>query len=93
MIDIPSGPVLEQIAKFASHPEDTLTADQVKRVLTSYIAIYEGDEVGTVRHNPDTGEIAHRVSQDGVHMWRVTHPDGSQYNDMQGTLDWPTVNV
>ena len=46
-----------------------------------------GDAVGTIRKQDGTNAVAHRVLRaDGVPVWRVTMPDGSQYDDMQPTL-------
>jgi hypothetical protein len=86
----------EQIA----HPEvvhaistqmGDLTEEQVHRVLEAWNHVRAGDPVGTVRRGP-AGEIAHRVDHEGVHLWRVSAPDGSQYNDLQPTLPWPELS-
>jgi hypothetical protein len=91
MIDVPEDKVLEQIAQVASESEFPITTNQVAAVFTAYKNITGGDPLGTIRKNPETGEIAHRVNSEGLHLWRVSHPDGTQYNDLQPTLDWPEV--
>lgn len=93
MIEMPTDTVLERIASVASEADAPITANQAAAVLAAYINITGGDPVGTVRRNPDTGEVAIRASVDGLHMWRVSHPDGSQYNDLQPTMPWPEVTV
>lgn len=92
MIEIPEQRVLEQIAKVASEDGEPLNATHVVAVLAAYRAILSGDPLGVIRRNPETGEIAHRVNQDGLHMWRISHQDGTQYNDLQPTLDWPRID-
>jgi hypothetical protein len=92
MIEIPGQAALEQIAAVASEADAPLTANQVAAVLAAYGSILSGDPVGTVRRDPQTGAIAHRVSVDGLHMWRVSVPStGEQYNDVQPTLSWPMM--
>ena len=68
-----------------------LTEEQVSSVLATWNHLREGDPIGMVRRDPDTGSVAHRVSAEGVHIWRVSRPDGEQYNDMQPTLPWPVL--
>jgi hypothetical protein len=92
-IDIPERAVLEQIAAIASesgegHP---VTANQVACVLAAYRTIHQGDPPGTIRRDPETKAIAHRVAEGGVHLWRISAPDGDHWNDMSPTLEWPEV--
>jgi hypothetical protein len=47
--------------------------------------------VGTVLEEPGTGNIAVRVSDQGVPYWHVTGLDGSVSNDQQPTLAGWTV--
>jgi hypothetical protein len=69
-----------------------LTEEQVHAVLDSWNALRVGDPVGTIRRDAATGAIAHRVDLDGVHLWRISNPDGSQHNDMAATLpDWEQI--
>jgi hypothetical protein len=91
MIEMPGEAALNQIAQVASEADAPVTANQVAAVLSAYCAILDGDPVGTIRRNPDTGELAVRVNADGLHLWRVSHPQGGQYNDLQPTLPWPTI--
>jgi len=93
MIDIPDDKILEQIAQVASEQGQLLTRNQVAAVLTAYNNITGGDPIGTIRRHPDTGALAHRVVADGLHMWRISDPDGTQYNDLAPTLDWPQITV
>lgn len=93
MIEIPEKPTLDQIAQVASEEREPITSNQVAAVLAAYANIMGGDQVGTIRRNPENGAIAMRVSDNGLHMWRVSVPDGEQYNDLQPTLDWPVLTV
>lgn len=67
-----------------------LSPDQVDAVLSTWRTVLSGDPVGTVRRS-DSGAVAHRVAVDGIFLWRVTEPDGAQYNDMAPSLSWPAV--
>jgi hypothetical protein len=92
MIEIPENATLDQIAHLAAEKGETITRNQVSAVLAAYINVMEGDPVGMVRRDSETGALAVRVNADGVHMWRVSNPTtGEQYNDMQPTLDWPEI--
>ena len=70
---------------------DTATEEQIDKVLAALQTHQEGDPVGTVRRDDETGKVAHRISDTGVVMWRVSGPDGEQYNDTQSTLTWPVL--
>lgn len=93
MIDIPDDKTLQQIADVASEDGDPLTANHASAVLAAYKAILEGDPVGTIRQDPDTGAIAIRVVDNGLHLWRITPHDAPVYNDLQPTLPWPEVKL
>ena len=84
---------LEQIASVATEPdaEHTLTASEVAGVIAAYHNITSGDPIGTIRRDPVTGAIALKTSVDGLLLWRVSTPDGGQYNDLQPTLPWPIL--
>jgi hypothetical protein len=87
---------LEQIASVASEPdaEHPLTGKQVAAVIAAYHNVASGDPVGTMRRNPENGAIALKtMAADGMLIWRISVPDGSQYNDLQPTLTWPILEV
>jgi len=87
---------LEQIASIATEPdtEVPITANQVAAIIAAYHNVISGDPVGTMRRDPETGAIALKVAApDGLLMWRVSVPDGTQYNDLQPTLTWPLLGV
>lgn len=67
-----------------------LEASQVAAVMQTWRDVLDGDPVGTIRRSDD-GKVAHRVAADGIVLWRVTGPDGDQYNDMAPALAWPAV--
>jgi hypothetical protein len=92
VIEMPADAALEQIAKVASEADESLTVNQVAAVLAAYNNVMAGDPVGTLRRDPETGAIAMRANVDGLHMWRVSSPDGNQYNDLQPTLNgWDKI--
>lgn len=66
--------------------ENALTPEQVAQVLAAYNAVQAGEPLGTIARDPATGAVAHRVIADGVHMWRISKPDGTVWNDLSGTL-------
>lgn len=76
----------EVIAAIETQLGGELTTGQVRSVLSALNAIREGDPVGKVVRDPQTGMIAHRVSHLGVDQWRMSGPDGIQQNDLQPTL-------
>jgi len=85
---------LEQIASIASEEGEPLTGNQAAALIAAYHNVVSGDPVGTMRRDPETGAIALKVAApDGLLMWRVSVPDGTQYNDLQPTLTWPLLEV
>lgn len=70
---------------------DDVTEAQIDAVLAAQQAVAEGEPVGTVMREEDSGKIAHRVNDNGVVQWRVTGPDGECYNDLQPTLPWQVI--
>lgn len=70
-----------------------INEEQVAQVLTALNNVYDGPPVGTILHNPSTGEVAHRVSQNGVLIWRITDPQGGFSGDHRPTLDGFTVTL
>lgn len=82
----------EVVSAIETHLGGNVTAEQVRGVLSALSAIRDGDPVGKVVREAETGRIAHRVTYLGVDQWRVTGPDGELYNDMQPTLPgWETI--
>lgn len=79
----------KEVASVVAGHVKGLTAEQVQAVLDTYNTVQEGDPVGTVRRN-EAGHVAVRCEVDGLHMWKVTLPDGGQYNDMTA-LGWPVI--
>lgn len=87
--DITSDAVMERVAEVVG---DT-TPQKVAATIAAWHAIHEGDPVGTVRRDPETGAIAVRAEDGPMHLWRVSVPDGTQYNDLQPTLPWPIIHA
>ncbi|ALF00458.1 minor tail protein [Mycobacterium phage BoostSeason] len=81
----------EVVAAITQHLGEDMSAEQVANVLAAWNNVRGGDPVGMVRRDEDTGKIAHRVNAHGVQQWRVSAPDGEQYNDLQPTLPWPVL--
>jgi hypothetical protein len=80
-----------EIVHHISKQLDDLDPDQIRAVLAAWNNVREGDPVGTVRRQAETGAVAHRVDAAGIHLWRVSLPNGEQYNDMQPVLNWPVI--
>ena len=76
----------EVVAAIETHLGGDLTAGQVRNVLSALNAIREGEPVGKVLRDPQTGMVAHQVSYLGVNQWRMSGPDGEQHNDLQPSL-------
>ena len=82
----------EIVAVISKHIGDSITDEQVNTVLAALNHVRGGDPVGSIRFNPKTGALAHRVEIDGVIQWRVTEPGGGTYNDVQPVLpDWVDI--
>lgn len=64
-----------------------VSAEQVSAVLAGLAAAQSGDQVGTLMQDTSTGAVAQRIILDGVHMWRVTKPNGEMWYDMSPKLD------
>ena len=78
------------VSALSAHVPD-LDETQINSVLEALNKVREGDEIGTVLRNNETGAIAHRVDSEGIALWRVSEPNGTQYNDMQPSLPWTKI--
>lgn len=78
--------VTETVIAAVSEQCPEVTTEQVAMVLTAWNVILEGEPVGTIKQDPATGNLAIRVSEDGIHKWKVTSPAGGQWSDLQSTL-------
>lgn len=85
--------ITDELVSVVSAQLDDIDNTQVTRVLTALNFVYEGPAVGTVLQNPDTGEIAHRISENGVITWRVTKPNGEVWGAHPAILpgNWTTL--
>ena len=63
---------------------------QVEQVLATWNAVLAGDPPGTVRRSAD-GQVAHRVVQDGMHLWVVTDGAGGMWQNTSPSLGWPAI--
>lgn len=85
--------VTEALVGVISAQVEEVTDAQVERVLTALNSVYEGPPVGTIMQNVETGEVAHRVSQEGVITWRVTGTNGEVWGAHPPNLpgNWTTL--
>lgn len=63
-----------------------VTDEHVAMVLQAWNAVVNGEPVGTIKLDPSTGNLARRVSENGIHQWKITAADGGMWSDMQPTL-------
>jgi hypothetical protein len=53
-----------------------------------------GEDVGTIRYNDETNELAHRVMDRGIRKWRISSVEGGIRYDMAKTLEgWRQLNA
>lgn len=64
-----------------------VTEEHVRMVLETVDRLSEGRPVGTVLIEPGTGNVAVRVSRNGIEQWQVTAADGGTWADLQPDLD------
>lgn len=88
---VPTIEVTEAVVATISEQLPEVTDEHVAMVLSAWNNVLNGEPVGTVKTDPVTGNLALRVSENGVHKWRVTAPDGGTWADMQPTLPGWTV--
>jgi hypothetical protein len=68
---------------------DDVSLETVIQVLTTLDVIVGGEPVDTMKRNPDTGEIARRVLENGLPVWWIIPPSGTPYRNMQPSLGAP----
>lgn len=90
-IDAPKVKVTKDVVSALSKHIPDLDDAQINSVLEALNKVREGAAIGTVMRDDTTGFVAHRVDEDGIVLWKVTGPDGTQYNDMQSTLPWTQI--
>lgn len=72
----------------------SITEEQISLVLGAWNEVQQGAPLGTILRDPETGALAHRVAQDGRHLWRVSAVNGDQWNDLQPTLPgWEVLST
>lgn len=88
MSEIVNDAVVEAVS--SQLPE--VTDEHVAMVLSAYESVISGPALGTVVMDPASGQIAMRVSVDGIHQWRITAPDGGVWGDMRPALpEWVVI--
>lgn len=85
--------ITEQLVTVVSAQLEDLSDAQVTQVLTALNFVYEGPPVGTIMQNTETGEVAHRVTENGVIIWRVTGTNGEAWGAHPPVLpgNWTTL--
>lgn len=83
----------QTIAQLKAVLGDEVTEAQIDAVLAAQVTLTEGDPVGTIRRDKESGKVAHRVKDGLVVQWRVSGPDGEVYNDLQPTLPWEILHA
>lgn len=69
-----------------------VTAEQVAAVLAGLAVAQSGAPLGTLYVDEATGVAAQRVSLNGVHWWRIIHPDGElSYDRDNGAVEGMTL--
>lgn len=76
----------EHLVAAISSQLPSVTDEQVTMVLDALNTVRNGEPLGTIVENTETGAVAVRVSENGIHQWRVTHADGGTSIDRQPTL-------
>ena len=64
---------------------------QVVRVLSALNAVTSGEPIGTVRRDPATGDVAHRILLNGVGQWRVSTSSDMHYHMAPSLPDWDVL--
>lgn len=68
-----------------------ISPENIRAVLAAVNHATVGDAVGTVRLS-ETGEMAYRISLNGVDQWQITKPStGESWYDLSPTLAWPRI--
>lgn len=64
-----------------------LSVEDVRRVFEAHRLVSEGECVGTIAKDPETGAVAVRVSQNGLPVWKINTVNGDEWCDTQPRLD------
>ena len=78
--------VTEALVEAISQQCPEISDEHVAMVLTALNTVINGEPLGTIRKDPVTGNLAVRVSESGIHQWKITAPDGGMWSDLQPTL-------
>ncbi len=78
--------VTEAVVSAVSEHCPEVTDEHVAMVLQAWNTVLSGEPVGTIKKDPVSGNLAVRVSENGIHQWKVTAPDGGMWSDLQPTL-------
>lgn len=83
---ITTDPTVQAVsAQLPDIDDETVTA-----VINAWNLVRDGDAPGTIVMS-DEGHVAVRISDQGVHLWKVTAANGSTWVETQPTLPGWTV--
>lgn len=86
-------PVTDTIVATISAQCPEVTDEHVAMVLEAWNTVLNGEPVGTIKLDPESGNLARRVNENGIHQWKITAPDGGMWSDMSPTLPgWTKLN-
>lgn len=81
-----SSPITDAVIAAIAEQCPDVTVEHVALVLQAWNAVIDGEPVGTILKDPVTGNLAVRVSENGVHQWKITAPNGGMWSDLQPTF-------
>ncbi|MUL44457.1 hypothetical protein FZI85_17180 [Mycobacterium sp. CBMA293] len=80
-------------AQVAALMAQTGLDEQTVRTMLTAMDQQAGEPIGTVRKDPATGAVAHRVKDRDVPKWRISHPiNGMTYEMTPTKTDWTLVS-
>lgn len=68
-----------------------LAPEDAARVLAALEAVTTDPGVGTVLHNPSTGDVALRVGQYAEFYWRIYSPDDRTWIEKEPLVGWDVL--
>jgi hypothetical protein len=74
----PSNP--SELAQAIASQIEGVDPEHVQQMFAVWQAVSEGDPVGTVRRDQQTGQVWVRVNCDGIPKWRIVTPEDGNAN-------------
>lgn len=69
-----------------------LSEEDAAKVIAALESVTTDPGVGTVLHNPATGDVALRVGQYGQFYWRVYSPDDRTWVETEPLVGWDVLH-